>query len=53
MFRCEFSNFLGCALDVKWSFKKTLRLMAAIKGWRMTGSVVPLVILVSLAEKDN
>ena len=53
MFRCEFSNFLGCSLDVKWSFEKTLRMMAAIKGWRMMGSVVPQVILVSPAEKDN
>ena len=53
MFQYEFSNFLGCALDVKWLFKKTLRLMAAIKGWRMAGSIVPPVILVSLPEKDN
>ena len=49
----EFSNFLECALDAIWSLELTLRLEAAIKGWRMTGSVVPLVILVSLAEKDN
>ena len=53
MFRCNFSNFLGCALDVKWSFEKTLRLMAAIKGRRMTGSVMPQVILVSPVDKDN
>ena len=53
MFRCEFSNFLGCALDVKWSFEKTMRLMDAIKGWRMTRLFVPQVIVVSLVEKDN
>ena len=53
MFRCEFSNFLECALDVKWSLEMTLRLVAAIKCWRMTGSVVPPVILVSPVEKDN
>ena len=53
MFRCEFSNFLKCALDVKWSLEMTLRLVVAIKGWRMMGSVVPPVILASSAEKDN
>ena len=53
MFQCEFSNFLECALDVMWSLEMTLRLGATIKGWRVTGSVVPLVIHVSLAEKDN
>ena len=49
----EFSNFLECALDAIQSLELTLRLEVAIKGWRMTGSVVPLVILVSLVEKEN
>ena len=53
MFRCEFSNFLGCALDVKWSFENTLKLMVATKGRRKTGSVVPLVTHVFPVEKDN
>ena len=53
MFRCEFCNFLECALDVKSSLDMTLRLVDAIKDWRMTGSAVPPVILVSPAEKDN
>ena len=49
----EFSNFLECALNAIQPLELTLRLEAAIKGWRMMGSVVPLVILVSPAEKDN
>ena len=53
MFQCEFSNFLGYALDVKWSFENTLRLMVVIKGWRKTGSVIPLVTHVFPVEKDN
>ena len=44
----EFSNLLECALDAIRSLELTLRLEVAIKGWRMTGSVLPLVILVSL-----
>ena len=36
-----------------WAFEMTLRLGAAIKGWRVTRSVVPLVIHVSPSEKDN
>ena len=53
MFQCEFSNFLECALDVMRSLEMTMRLEAAIKDWRVTGSVMPLVIHVSPAEKDN
>ena len=53
MFQCEFSNFFECALDVMWSLEITLGLEAAIKGWRVTGSVVPLVTHVSPTEEDN
>ena len=53
MFRCEFSNFLECALDVRWSLEMTLRLVDVIKGERVTRSVVPLVIIVSPAKMDN
>ena len=53
MFQCEFSNFFECALDVMWLLEMTLRLEAAVKDWRVMGSVVPLVIHVSPAEKDN
>ena len=53
MFRCEFSNFLECALDVKWPLEMILRLVAIIKGWRMMGSVVPPVIFAFPTEKDN
>ena len=53
MFQCEFSNFFECALDVMWPLEMTLRLEAAIKGWRVMGFVVPLVIHISPTEKDN
>ena len=53
MFRCEFSNFLRCALDVKWSLENTMRLMAAIKGRGMMGSVVTLVTHAFPGENDN
>ena len=36
-----------------WSLEMTLKLGAAIKGWRVTGSAVPLVIHVSSAGIDN
>ena len=53
MFQCEFSNFFEYALDFMWSLEMTLGLEAAIKGWRVTGSVMLLVTHVSLAEGDN
>ena len=53
MFQCEFSNFLECALDVKWSLEMTLMLVVTIKGWRMMGFVVPLIIFAFPVERDN
>ena len=36
-----------------WSLETTLGLQVAIKGWRVTGSVVPLVIHIFSIEKDG
>ena len=49
----EFSNFVECAFDAIQSLELALRLEAAIKGKRVARFVVPSVIHVLLADKDN
>ena len=51
MFQCEFSNFLD--VHWMWSLGITLGLEDAIKGRRVTESVVPLVIHVFPTEKGG
>ena len=51
MFQREFSNFLD--VHSMWSLEITLGLEVAIKGRRVTESIVPLVIHVFPAEKGG
>ena len=51
MFQREFSNFLD--VHLMWSLEITLGMESAIKGRRVTDSVVPLVIHVFQAEKGG
>ena len=52
-FNVNFVTFFETALDAIWLLELILRLEAAIKGYRVTGFVVLLVIHVPLVDKDN
>ena len=44
MFQYGFSDFFECALNAMGSLEMILILETLIKGWRVTGSIVPLAI---------